>query len=134
MHLKEYTGSIVRATARPESDPDDPRQWTWVEATVWTDRMLAALGNGVQGGIWNASSLSMVFSPYTKPMLRRANPERETADWRAVCAECGPVNRMHSSEGGEDGSPSRPLSSAQTGHSDNYHKQPLTTTKLTWPA
>jgi hypothetical protein len=31
MHQKENTGSIVRATARPESDPDDPRQWAWVE-------------------------------------------------------------------------------------------------------
>ena len=50
MHQKEYTGSIVRATARPESDPDDPREWSWVEASVWTDRMLAALGNGVRGG------------------------------------------------------------------------------------
>jgi len=89
MHLKEYTGSIVRATARPEPDPDDPHQWSWVEASVWTDRMLAALGNGVRGGITvfgrMPSSLSMGFSPYTKPILRRANPERETADWRAVC-------------------------------------------------
>ena len=50
MHQKEYTGSIVRVTARPESDPDDPRTWSWVEASVWTDRMLAALGNGVRGG------------------------------------------------------------------------------------
>ncbi len=47
---KDDTGSIVRATARPESDPDDPREWSWVESSVWTDRMLAALGNGVQGG------------------------------------------------------------------------------------
>ena len=117
MHQKEYTGSIVRETARPESDPDDPRQWAWVEAAVWTDRMLAALGNGVQGGKGMPSSLSIGFSPYTKPILRRANPERVTADWRAVCAECGPVNRMHSSEGGEDVSPSRLLSSAQSGHS-----------------
>jgi len=31
------------------------------------------------------SSLSMGFSLYTRPILRRANPERETADWRAVC-------------------------------------------------
>ena len=31
------------------------------------------------------SSLGMGFSPYMKLMLRRANPERETADWRAVC-------------------------------------------------
>ncbi len=52
MPQKESTGSIVRATARPEPDPDDPREWSWVEASVWTDRMLAALGNGVRGGKW----------------------------------------------------------------------------------
>ena len=26
------------------------REWSWVEATVWNERMLAALGNGVRGG------------------------------------------------------------------------------------
>ena len=30
----------------------DPRQWGWVEPTVWTERMLAALVNGVPGGKW----------------------------------------------------------------------------------
>ena len=29
-----------------------PQRWGWVEASVWTERMLAALGNGVQGGKW----------------------------------------------------------------------------------
>jgi hypothetical protein len=28
------------------------RDWTWVEATVWSERMLAALENGVKGGKW----------------------------------------------------------------------------------
>ena len=64
MHQKEYTGSIVRATARPESDPDDPREWSWVEASVWTDRMLAALGNGVRGGKWH-SLIDKVYAPQT---------------------------------------------------------------------
>ncbi|MEK7756068.1 MAG: group II intron reverse transcriptase/maturase, partial [Planctomycetota bacterium] len=27
-------------------------RWAWVEATVWTERMLTALGNGVKGGVW----------------------------------------------------------------------------------
>jgi len=27
-------------------------RWAWVEATVWTDRMLTALENGVKGGVW----------------------------------------------------------------------------------
>lgn len=26
------------------------RDWSWVEATVWSERMLAALENGVKGG------------------------------------------------------------------------------------
>ena len=54
MQEKDDTGSIVRATARPEPDPGDPREWSWVEASVWTDRMLAALVNGVRGGKWHS--------------------------------------------------------------------------------
>ena len=29
-----------------------PTQWDWVDRTVWTERMLAALGNGVKGNKW----------------------------------------------------------------------------------
>jgi RNA-directed DNA polymerase len=29
-----------------------PTNWSWVEASVWTPRMLEALDNGVQGGKW----------------------------------------------------------------------------------
>jgi len=28
------------------------RDWSGVEASVWTERMLSALGNGVKGGKW----------------------------------------------------------------------------------
>ena len=38
-------------TAKQGSDAT-PQRWGWVEASVWTERMLAALGNGVQGGKW----------------------------------------------------------------------------------
>ena len=64
MQEKDDTGSIVRATARPEPDPDDPRTWTWVAASVWTERMLAALGNGVRGGKWH-SLIDKVYAPQT---------------------------------------------------------------------
>ena len=30
----------------------EARDWSWVEGSVWTDRMLSALGNGVKGGVW----------------------------------------------------------------------------------
>ena len=44
--------------------PEDPRTWSWVDASVWTDRMLAALGNGVQGGKWH-SLIDKVYAPQT---------------------------------------------------------------------
>ena len=28
------------------------RDWSWVEASVWSERMLAALENGVKEGRW----------------------------------------------------------------------------------
>ncbi len=64
MHRTEMADTRVRATARPASDPDDPRTWSWVEASVWTERMLAALGNGVQGGKWH-SLIDKVYAPPT---------------------------------------------------------------------
>ena len=77
MQEKDYTGSIVRATARPEPDPDDPREWSWVEASVWTDRMLAALGNGVRGGKWH----SLIDKVYASQTLWAA--------WRRVASNHG---------------------------------------------
>ena len=29
-----------------------PPEWEWTEASVWTERMLAALERGVKGGKW----------------------------------------------------------------------------------
>ena len=43
--------SLVSARARQGADTPE-RNWTWVEASVWTDRMLSALANGVKGGKW----------------------------------------------------------------------------------
>jgi RNA-directed DNA polymerase len=36
--------AIQDSLSRPE--------WTWLDRNVWTERMLAALGNGVKGGNW----------------------------------------------------------------------------------
>lgn len=45
--------------AKPSAVGESPTQggdirarWAWVEPTVWTDRMLEALENGVKGGKW----------------------------------------------------------------------------------
>ena len=41
-------------------------KWAWVEATVWSERMLAALENGVKGGKW----FSLVDKVYRIETLR----------------------------------------------------------------
>ena len=38
--------------AKQGADGPEPLSWSWVESGVWTERMLAALGNGVKGGKW----------------------------------------------------------------------------------
>jgi RNA-directed DNA polymerase len=44
------------------------RDWTWVEATVWNERMLAALANGVKGGKW----FSLIDKVYRNETLEAA--------------------------------------------------------------
>lgn len=44
------------------------REWEWVEATVWSERMLAALENGVKGGKW----FSLIDKVYRKETLKAA--------------------------------------------------------------
>jgi len=43
-------------------------RWAWVEATVWNERMLAALEAGVKGGKW----FSLIDKVYALPNLRAA--------------------------------------------------------------
>jgi len=62
--------SAVSSTAKQGTETR-VRDWSWVEASIWTERMLAALENGVKGGKWfiliNAgrtpTSLGVGFSP-----------------------------------------------------------------------
>ena len=39
-------------------------QWWWTEASIWTERMVSALGNGVKGGKW-CSLMDKVVRPTT---------------------------------------------------------------------
>ena len=52
-------------------------EWRWVEATVWSERMLAALANGVKGGKW----FSLIDKVYRAETLRAA--------WQKVKANAG---------------------------------------------
>jgi RNA-directed DNA polymerase len=39
-------------------------KWDWVETSIWTERMLTALGNGVKGGKWFS-----LIETLAKPLL-----------------------------------------------------------------
>jgi RNA-directed DNA polymerase len=63
MPEQRSTGSAEKAKQGAET-PNDSRNWAWVEAEVWTERMLSALGNGVKGGKWY-SLIDKVYAPGT---------------------------------------------------------------------
>ena len=53
------------APAVPEAKQGaEARDWSWVEASVWTERMVSALENGVKGGKWY-SLMDKVYAPAT---------------------------------------------------------------------
>jgi len=68
-------GGVKDRTAEPEAVPEMAKtsgdirsRWEWVEAAVWTERMLTALEDGVEGGKW----YSMMDKVVALPTLRRA--------------------------------------------------------------
>lgn len=69
------TDTSVPETAKQASEAR--ARWAWVEASVWTDRMLAALENGVKGGCW----YSLMDKVYAERTLRAA--------WRRVARNRG---------------------------------------------
>lgn len=56
---QESTASAGKARQGAEA-----RAWSWAEATVWTERMVSALENGVKGGKW-FSLVDKVYAPRT---------------------------------------------------------------------
>ena len=63
--------SVSRARARTIPAGDVRARWAWTERSVWTDRMLTALENGVGGGRWfslidKVASLENLFAAYVR--------------------------------------------------------------------
>ena len=54
-------GEVLPARSRRD-------RWGWTEASVWTDRMLAALEDGVKGGVW----FSLIDKVYARTNLESA--------------------------------------------------------------
>src|SRR5262249_54676197 len=48
--LTEFQPKVVSARAKRAGE--HPLPWGWVERSVWTERMLTALEQGVKGGRW----------------------------------------------------------------------------------
>lgn len=67
----EVTGGSKQAAS------NRPEDWGWVDRSIWSDRMLAALDNGVRGGKW----FSLIDKVYRPSTLRSA--------WQAVQANQG---------------------------------------------
>lgn len=56
--------TVLKTTKQEAETLGGSKKWNWVEASVWTERMLAALENGVKGGKW-FSLIDKVISPLT---------------------------------------------------------------------
>ena len=51
--MKLTQSDIPPATVPRASQAGEVRaRWAWTELSVWTDRMLTALEQGVKGGVW----------------------------------------------------------------------------------
>lgn len=61
---QENPGSAVKAKQGRDVTGGETRRLWWAEASIWTDRMVSALGNGVRGGKW-FSLIDKVVRPAT---------------------------------------------------------------------
>jgi len=67
--MSEANRSAVTPDKESKQDQEALRErWTWVEHTVWTDRMLRTLEAGIEGGKWFA----LIDKVYRKENLRNA--------------------------------------------------------------
>ena len=60
----ERMSESVTVSEKAKQTESAPSQWAWVDRAIWTERMLAALGNGVKGNKW-FSLIDKVYRPST---------------------------------------------------------------------
>ena len=63
---RQEPDAVPASGAKPAGDIR--ARWAWVEAEVWTERMLTALEQGVIGGKWH----SLIDKVHARPSLRQA--------------------------------------------------------------
>lgn len=80
------TQDTAPAVSQETKQGADARDWSWVEACVWTERMVSALENGVKGGQWY-SLMDKVYAPKTLAaawMKVRANGGAAGVDGQSI--------------------------------------------------
>jgi RNA-directed DNA polymerase len=77
MQMEGKFASSVSEKAKQGAEACNSSAWEWVEASVWTGRMLAALVNGVKGGKW----YSLIDKVYDRRTLKAA--------WKRVASNRG---------------------------------------------
>ena len=94
----------VTVPERAKQTESAPSQWAWVDRAIWTERMLAALGNGVQGQAVVFFATPGLFT------LLAVQAQASQSRWRNHRLESRMrENRTYGSEGGEVARPSLPL-------------------------
>ena len=89
----ESTSEVATVSAKTmQATSDLARDWAWIDRSIWTERMLAALDNGVKGNKWFSLSLakcvlrcSRALHHDRSPNAGEPTPMRITTNWRAVC-------------------------------------------------
>lgn len=110
----DNTPVTVSEATRRTGEPPVPLRWWWVEPSVWTERMLTTLENGVKGGKW----YSLMDKVYSIANLRAA--------FGRVRANGGSAGVDHQSiemfEADQDNSLAY---LARSLHDGTYHPQPI---------
>jgi RNA-directed DNA polymerase len=66
--MSESQCEVAKVLETARQAASDPSQWAWVDRSIWTEPMLAALANGVQGGKW----FSLIDKVYRRSTLEAA--------------------------------------------------------------
>ena len=79
----EARGTVESGGDSKQGREAESQKWSWVEAEVWTERMLTPLETGVQGGKW----FSLIDKVYRNRSLeaawRRYVDGKEPVEWMA---------------------------------------------------
>ena len=69
--------AVVSSGTKQAGEAQD--HWSWVEATVWTERMLEALNRGVKGGKWFSLIDKIYYRQNLEAAFRKVKANRGSA-------------------------------------------------------